>query len=165
MATRSEGPGRGSGRALELRVPPLLLAALTALAMAGLAFALPELRVALPARRWVAGLLLALGASTAFAGVLAFRRHRTTVNPLAPGTSSALVATGLYRLSRNPMYLGMLLVLAGWGAWLANGAAACLLPAFVAYMNRFQIAPEERALRAKFGDAFAAYAASTRRWL
>ncbi len=165
MTTGSEDPGRGIGQGLELRVPPLALAAVTALAMAGLAFVSPGLDVAVPSHRFVAGLLFIAGAWVALEGVLVFRRHRTTVNPLAPGHSSTLVASGIYRWSRNPMYLGMLLVLAGWGAWLANAASACLLPAFVLYLNRFQIGPEERALRAKFGAAFEQYARSVRRWL
>jgi protein-S-isoprenylcysteine O-methyltransferase Ste14 len=63
------------------------------------------------------------------------------------------------------MYLGFLLALAGWAAYLANAGAALLLPVFVAYLTRFQIIPEERALSAKFGAAFAAYASGVRRWL
>jgi protein-S-isoprenylcysteine O-methyltransferase Ste14 len=63
------------------------------------------------------------------------------------------------------MYLGFLLVLAGWCVYLTNWASALLLPAFVAYMNRFQIQPEERALSARFGHQFAGYAKTVRRWL
>lgn len=78
---------------------------------------------------------------------------------------TSLVATGIYRISRNPMYPGFLLVLLGWCAYLANWASAFLLPAFEAYMNRFQIQPEERALSARFGSQFLAYCGSVRRWL
>ena len=96
---------------------------------------------------------------------MAFRRHKTTVNPFTPAKSSSLVATGIYRYSRNPMYLGLFLALLGWGAYLGNWASALLLPAFVAYMNRFQIHPEERVLTESFGPQFLAYARSVRRWL
>ncbi|MCY1553776.1 Phospholipid methyltransferase [compost metagenome] len=105
------------------------------------------------------------GAFVALFGVASFRRAKTTVNPTTPGAASALVDSGIYRYSRNPMYLGLLLVLAGWGLWLAHALALLGLPAFVVYMNRFQIAPEERALTAVFGDAFAAYRQKVRRWI
>ena len=92
-------------------------------------------------------------------------RRKTTLSPLSPEKSSTVVTTGLYAVSRNPIYLGLLLVLVGWCLYLANWAAALLLPAFVAYMNRFQIAPEERALSARFGAEFDAYRTSVRRWI
>ena len=79
--------------------------------------------------------------------------------------SSSVVASGVYRHSRNPMYLGLLLVLSGWALYLSNAAPALLLPAFVGYMNRFQIEPEERILAAKFGAPFTDYVAAVRRWL
>jgi protein-S-isoprenylcysteine O-methyltransferase Ste14 len=72
---------------------------------------------------------------------------------------------GVYRWTRNPMYLGMAVLLLAWGLWLANGAALAVISLFVAYLNRFQIAPEERALQARFGDEFTAYRARVRRWL
>ena len=75
------------------------------------------------------------------------------------------MAGGIYRRTRNPMYLGFLVVLLGWGVWLANVVAFLLLPAFVFYMNRFQIAPEERALRERFGESFVVYQGRVRRWL
>jgi protein-S-isoprenylcysteine O-methyltransferase Ste14 len=63
------------------------------------------------------------------------------------------------------MYLGFLLALAGWAVYLSNVAAALLLPAFVAYMNQYQVKPEERALLAKFGPEFAHYMSRVRRWI
>jgi len=87
------------------------------------------------------------------------------VNPLKPDSASALVVAGIYRWTRNPMYLGMATVLAAWGLYLANIGALAGVALFVAYMNRFQIAPEERALEARFGADFAAYRGRVRRWL
>jgi protein-S-isoprenylcysteine O-methyltransferase Ste14 len=150
--------------ALELRVPPVALVILFAAGMAVVAYTVPA-AVAIPARVALACALGFAGALIASAGVIAFRRHSTTVNPFTPEQSSALVATGIYRFSRNPMYLGLLLALCGWSVFLANWASAMLLPAFVAYMNRFQIRPEERALAQKFGPQFLAYCESVRRWL
>jgi len=150
--------------ALELRIPPLALLLVFATGMVVVAYAVPA-AVAIPWRVALAVALAVAGASVALAGVVAFRKHRTTVNPFTPEQSSSLVSTGIYRFSRNPMYLGFLLALAGLGALLANWASALLIPAFVAYMNRFQIQPEERALRQRFGQEFATYAATVRRWL
>jgi protein-S-isoprenylcysteine O-methyltransferase Ste14 len=113
----------------------------------------------------VAVALAAAGVAIALAGVAEFRRSRTTVHPQHPEKASAVVTRGVYRWTRNPMYLGLLLALAGWSIFLANLAALAGLPLFVAYMNRFQIGPEERALSAKFGPAYASYLVSVRRWL
>lgn len=150
--------------ALELRIPPLALLLVFATGMVVVAYAVPA-AVAVPWREALAVALAVAGASVALAGVVAFRKHRTTVNPFTPEQSSSLVSTGIYRFSRNPMYLGFLLALAGLSALLANWASALLIPVFVAYMNRFQIQPEERALRQRFGQQFATYAATVRRWL
>lgn len=150
---------------LELRIPPLLVVAIVAAAMAGMDHAMPALRISIPAGTVLSLVCYVLGTGVAGAGVLAFHRHKTTVNPFTPERSSTLVVSGVYRLSRNPMYLGLLLALAGWGIQLANVAALLLVPLFVLYMNRFQIEPEERALMAMFGERFAKYSATARQWV
>ena len=109
--------------------------------------------------------LAAAGGIVALAGVRAFGRARTSVNPLAPQNASALVTAGVYQFTRNPMYLGMGLVLVGWAVWLGNAAALLGLPLFVVLLDTLQIKPEERALRQRFGEAYARYAARVRRWL
>lgn len=151
-------------RALELRIPPLVLVLVVAVGMAFTAVAMPG-EVALPARQAIAAAIVLAGVVVAVTGVLAFRRQQTTVNPMTPSKTSSLVATGIYRFSRNPMYLGMLLVLCGWGVFLANAVAVLWLPGFVVYMNSFQIRPEERALTERFGDEYLAYCRSVRRWV
>jgi protein-S-isoprenylcysteine O-methyltransferase Ste14 len=150
---------------LELKVPPLGVWLLLAGAMLGVAHVAPGFSFTLAGSSATALVLAALGLVVAFAGVIAFRAQRTTVNPLTPGASSSVVSGGVYRFSRNPMYLGFLLALAGWAVYLSNAAAALLMPAFVAYMNQYQIKPEERALLAKFGPPFAHYMSRVRRWL
>ena len=87
------------------------------------------------------------------------------MNPRTPDKATSLVSGGIYRFSRNPMYLGFLLLLAAWFFYVENWAAAILLPLFVLYMNRFQIAPEERALVAMFGPEFITYTQRVRRWM
>lgn len=150
---------------LELKVPPVLVVAAAALLMWLAAWLLPDLAIALPGRTPVAIAAVLVGFLCAVAGVVEFRRVRTTVNPLKPGNASALVAGGIYRLTRNPMYLGFALALLGWGMFLANPLSIAVLFPFVAYMNRFQIVPEERALASLFGDAFATYRSKVRRWI
>lgn len=152
-------------KSFQLRIPPAMLVMVFAAAMFGLAWLVPSAAIDIPARLSAAASLAALGGAVAIAGVMAFRQHRTTVNPLTPKQASALVATGIYRFSRNPMYLGFLVALVGWAIFLANGAAALALPAFVLYMNAFQIKPEEQALAEKFGHQFTAYTQAVRRWL
>lgn len=90
---------------------------------------------------------------------------RTTVHPLRPDAATALVTNGIYRFTRNPMYLGLLLALFGWALLLGQPAALLLAVAYVPVMNRLQIIPEEHALRARFGAAFHDYQARVRRWL
>jgi protein-S-isoprenylcysteine O-methyltransferase Ste14 len=152
-------------RALEHRIPPPVIDATFALAMWGVARLLPGLSADWPGRTPASVALALAGGLVALAGLIAFRRHRTTFNPLRPESASALVSTGVYAFTRNPMYLGMLLVLVAWALYLSNLAAAALVPLFVPCLNRLQILPEERVLRAKFGAAFDAYAARVRRWI
>ncbi|MDX1537293.1 isoprenylcysteine carboxylmethyltransferase family protein [Arsukibacterium sp.] len=149
---------------LELRIPPVVLVALFAAAMWLLAQWLPPL--ALPAL-WgqvVAIVLAGAGIAVAFAGVLAFRRADTTVDPRVPQQTSSLVIKGIYRYSRNPMYLGFLLLLTALAFYLTNVAALAMLPLFVLYMNRLQIVPEERYLQEKFGAEYQVYSKQVRRW-
>jgi protein-S-isoprenylcysteine O-methyltransferase Ste14 len=99
------------------------------------------------------------------AGVLSFRRARTTVNPLQPQQVSALVEAGLYRYSRNPMYLGFAIIMTAWVLALASPLALLGVVVFVLYMNCLQITPEEWALEALFSESFVRYRARVRRWL
>ncbi len=151
-------------RYLELRVPPVALTLIFAIAMAMTAYYLPA-SILVPGRLALASAFVLLGAIVALSGVIAFRNQKTTVNPLVPEQSSSLVISGIYRFSRNPMYLGFLLLLVGWCVYLSSWASALLLPVFVLYMTRFQIQPEERALKEIFGSEFSVYIRSVRRWL
>ena len=152
-------------RFLELRIPPLAVVAVATLLMWTLARMLPSWELSLPGRVPAAIAAALIGFLICVAGLVEFRRARTTTNPLKPEAASSLVAGGIYRLTRNPMYLGFALALLGWGIFLSNPAALAVLFAFVVYIDRFQIVPEERALEALFGEAFAAYRSKVRRWL
>ena len=150
---------------LELKIPPPIVALLVGLSMWLVARFIPAFAFATPWHAVLASCLAAAGMLFALAAIVSFFRAKTTVNPHRPKATSSMVTSGVYQLSRNPMYLGVLLVLSGWAIWLSNLLAIALLAAFVAYISRFQILPEERILYAKFGSEFAAYKASVRRWL
>ena len=152
-------------RRLELKVPPVVVVLVTAALMWFAARAAPRFTFPLPGRRILASGLAMLGVLVCAMGVVAFRRARTTINPMTPAAASSLVRSGIYGLTRNPMYLGLGLILLGWAVYLSNAVAACALPGFVAYMNRYQIEPEEAALASRFKEEFAAYASRVRRWL
>lgn len=151
--------------ALENRVPPLLVAGLIALLMGLSGPRLPGTEMAWTARLTFALPVLLLGLGVCFAGILSFHRARTTVNPMQPQQASVLVESGIYQYSRNPMYLGFAIILAAWALALGSPLTLLGVVAFVLYMNRFQIAPEEWALEALFGESFVRYRARVRRWI
>lgn len=95
----------------------------------------------------------------------AFRAARTTINPVDLEGASTLVTSGIYRLSRNPMYLGLTSLLLAWSLWLAAPATLLGPVAFILFTSRFQIIPEERVMQAKFGQAYTDYRKRVRRWL
>lgn len=110
-------------------------------------------------------LLIAAGATFDFLGLIAFHKSRTTINPLHPENTSALVTGGIYRLTRNPMYVGMALLLLAWAVYLSAWLPFAGVPVFMLYITRFQIQPEERMMEKLFGTEFLNYAARVRRWL
>ena len=150
---------------LELKIPPVAVVLLAGLAMWLVSAAAPSFAWQFPYQRAITLALAVAGVFVAVLGVVSFRRAGTTVNPTKPQATSSLVSGGIYRFSRNPMYLGFLLVLVGCAVFLGNALAFIFIPAFVLYMNRFQITPEERALSSMFGAEFTAYKQRVRRWL
>ena len=150
---------------LDNRIPPPVLLLVTGALMATVRLGSPA--PSLPATwRWglAGGFFLAAGlfATPAFS---AFGKARTTINPVQIDLASSLVTTGIYRITRNPMYVALTFLLCAWAAWL-NRPLAILGPVlFALFINRFQIVPEERTLAAKFGNAYDDYRRSVRRWL
>jgi protein-S-isoprenylcysteine O-methyltransferase Ste14 len=152
-------------RALELKIPPPVVMLLIGAAMWFVSRSGPSLDVSLLVRSVAACAVAAFGGAISFAGDIEFRRARTTVNPWRPQNTSSLVTSGIYQRTRNPMYLGLFLVLVGWAVFLASAWPLAGPPAFMFYMRRFQIQPEERVLTTKFGAAYADYSSRVRRWL
>ena len=152
-------------RGLELKVPPPLVALLVAVVMWALARYSLHIELVDSLRRGLAGALLALGLLCALSAMLAFRRWKTTINPVKPEAAITLVSGGPFGLSRNPMYLGLLLALLAWAVQLAAPLSLIGPAVFVLYIQRFQILPEERVLAVKFGAEFERYRRAVRRWL
>lgn len=151
---------------MHLKIPPMIMMALFALLMWLVARQYPRFLVMFEYKDPLAGLFMVAGVLLAGAGVRTFFKAKTTINPTTPGAVSALVTGGVYRYSRNPMYVGFTLVLVGWGMYLANLAALIVLPpVYVAYIDRFQILPEEKVLERLFGEEFESYRKNVRRWL
>jgi protein-S-isoprenylcysteine O-methyltransferase Ste14 len=150
---------------LDHRIPPPVVGALLAAAMWGVAALGPPLALGLPLRRAAIGLLIVAGLGFDLFGLLAFRASRTSINPLKPERASTLVTGGVYRLTRNPMYVGMALWLLAWGLHLSSWLAVAGPVIYVLYITQFQIRPEERVLQARFGQDYLNYTARVRRWL
>lgn len=170
MPLTPDGPGDTGApwpplRSLEAKVPAPVVAALVGAAMKLYAMTSGVAIDPTPVRM-VVGLAFAQASGLlALAALLTLRRARTTINPLDPGRATQLVTGGVFRLSRNPIYLSLVWLLLAYAIRL-DSAAVWLGPVlFVLYVSRFQILPEERALQAKFGEAYAAYRKRTRRWL
>jgi protein-S-isoprenylcysteine O-methyltransferase Ste14 len=157
--------GHISMKSLELKVPPPLVAAVVAATMWEVARLTPRLALPVAYRVWAATAVAAAGVLFAIAGVIAFRRARTTINPMKPESASLLVGSGVYRITRNPMYVGIFLVLFAVATFLAAPAALLGPFAFALYIGRFQIGPEEVALSKLFGADYARYKTKVRRWL
>ena len=150
---------------MPLLIPPPLVLLLLGAALWTLDQWLPGLRFTGALLKPLAVVLLALGLLLFAVAAWAFVRHNTSINPMRPGGASNLITSGIYALSRNPIYLADLLLLAAYAAWLGSLLGPLVMAAFVGYINRFQITPEEHALRALFGHRYIDYCSRVRRWL
>lgn len=150
---------------LELKIPPPFVMLIFAGLMKLTADSFSGLNFDFAGRQLLGALMLAVGLSIDIYAILGFLKTKTTVNPIRPETASALVTTGMYQFSRNPMYLGLLCLLTAWILWLANFAAAVFLPLFVLYIERFQIIPEEQILNRIFQEEYGNYCQRVRRWI
>ncbi|MCB1625922.1 MAG: isoprenylcysteine carboxylmethyltransferase family protein [Pseudomonadales bacterium] len=150
---------------LELKVPPPVIAILCVALAWALARVTPGFTYVLPARILITVIICLAGVALVLSGLVAFRRARTTVNPHTPEKSTSIVRSGPYRFTRNPMYLGLAMVLLGLCVYFANSLAVIAVAVFVAYITRFQIMPEERLLLETFGESYAEYKRSVRRWI
>ena len=152
-------------KGLALKVPPALLMLIFGGLMWLLDRLVPALRLTINGHELLTALFTVLAVVCVLSGVISFRLAQTTVDPVHPERASSVVTTGIYRWTRNPMYLGFWLLLLAYAVKLSQPLALLLLPVFIGYMNRFQIIPEEHALERLFGDDYRSYCQRVRRWI
>ncbi|MFC1746190.1 methyltransferase family protein [Candidatus Riflebacteria bacterium] len=150
---------------MELKIPPPLVAALCAAFMREISKKFNRATLNSGRTGPLAMLVLIIGSVISLSAIVLFRKTRTTVNAMKPRNAKRLVDSGMYRFSRNPMYLGVLLILTSLAIWLENILNLAVLLFFVWYMTKFQIVPEEKVLEELFREQFEAYRAKVRRWI
>ncbi|MDH5447155.1 MAG: isoprenylcysteine carboxylmethyltransferase family protein [Gammaproteobacteria bacterium] len=152
-------------KALENRIPPPIIALAFSALIWWMAEYLPTIEIEYMLKLVIVSLLVVIGVLFDLSGLVSFRRARTTVNPLKLDKSSVLVNTGVYKITRNPMYVGLVFFLSAWSIYLNSPAALIMVLGFILYITLFQIIPEERMLASLFGEEYMAYQSSVRRWL
>ncbi|MEX0684761.1 MAG: isoprenylcysteine carboxylmethyltransferase family protein [Balneolales bacterium] len=150
---------------MALKVPPVVLYFLAAMLIWVISELAPGLHPEWAASNAIALTLVIIGIIIGALGGGALRFSGTTVNPHAPDRASTLVVFGIYRYSRNPMYLGLVLLLIAWGIFLSSVFTIPVVIGFIMYMNRYQIEPEEKSLEDRFNQDYKDYKQRVRRWL
>jgi protein-S-isoprenylcysteine O-methyltransferase Ste14 len=150
---------------LENRIPPPLMTLIIAFAMWGASLQTPPLTLGNVVRYDLAAVFFCLAGLFGAPAIQAFRRAKTTIDPIHVERASVVVTTGVYRITRNPMYVAMASLLLSWAMYLANPWSLLGPPLFVLFITWFQILPEERAMAAKFGPSYTGYKNSVRRWV
>lgn len=152
-------------RALENKIPPVLLVIICGAVTYLVSQAFPRIGVSQSVGMWLGLLFTAAGLLIASAGALEFRRRKTTIDPMHPGKASALVDSGVYKFSRNPMYVGVAAFLVAFAFFMQSLFLLLSVPLFIVVMNKLQIEPEEVALLSIFGEEYEQYKSRVRRWL
>lgn len=145
---------------MKTKIPPPVICLIGMVVM----YCLPPL-IRLPQAHWLVAILVVVSGIVGVASVISFKRVNTTITPLNPEKTSHIVTTGIYRFSRNPMYLSIMIFLTACAVYLENALALLVLPLALFCLNYFQIIPEEQILEQKFGEAYLAYKRAVRRWL
>ena len=114
---------------------------------------------------FISSFMIIIGLIIMLSAIILFKKYQTTITPLNPSNATKLITDGIYKYSRNPMYLGLLLVLFGISIVLNPIGGLSLIPLFILYLNLFQIIPEENAMVDLFKDEFLEYKENVRRWI
>ncbi len=150
---------------LELKIPPPAVALIFGVVMWLASAMVAPVESPLVVRIIFAVVVACAGLVFGVSGMRSFVRAKTTMNPVKPSATSSLVTGGVYRITRNPMYLSLFLYLLAWSVYLSSWVAVLFLPVFLMYITQFQIKPEERTLFSVFGAEYVSYKARVRRWL
>lgn len=149
----------------KIKTLPALQVLIAGFAMFLVKTGLPAVPLEHPLFLFISLLSTLTGAALILSAGYYFKKAKTTVNPIYPDAATQLVIQGIYRYSRNPMYLGFVLLLCAWGLFLGDLITFIVIPAFILIITYFQIIPEERALTEKFGEAYKQYLVTVRRWI
>ena len=147
------------------KILPIIYVLIFSVVMFVVAYLTGTMTILFSTRFFISLAIFFFGLSIVLISGIQFRNAATTVHPLKPEESSQIVTTGLYRLSRNPMYIGFFLFLVAWAIFLGSVITALVLPFFIFLINRVQIMPEELVLQEKFGEAYLNYKKQVRRWI
>lgn len=150
---------------LERKIPPPVVAIIAAGVMWLLAKEVVVSSYEAPYKVAICSVLIVFGFLVDFAALWLFMKAKTTVNPIKPNKASSLVTGGVYRYTRNPMYIGNLIFLLAWLVWLGSAYGFIGLILYVFYMHQFQIKPEEKALLSLFGNEYSLFCSKVRRWI
>ncbi len=150
---------------MKLKIPPVFQVLLFALLMYCVSRIVTGNHLNFASQKNTSYLFFAMGICIGILAVYAFRRAQTTVDPMQPHKASKLVVVGIYKISRNPMYLGMLFILIAFFVRLGNLYTLPILVLYIWYITTFQIQPEEEALIKLFGEEYTNYCKKVRRWI
>ncbi|MFW5954174.1 MAG: methyltransferase family protein [Guyparkeria sp.] len=149
---------------INMLIPPPVALLIGIALIYALSIHLPATNIDLPGDAWIAGLLFVAGLGLMLAAARALQRAHTTINPIWPDHAKHLVTSGIFRFSRNPIYLGDSVILLGMVFWFGNWLGIAVVALFVLFIDRFQVRAEERALTRLFGEGYREYLSRTRRW-
>jgi len=150
---------------MKLKIPPAVLVLIVALLMWGIYRLTDTKHLNFEHQETISWVFFSIGTLIGIIAVFSFRKARTSVDPTNPEKASQLVVTGIYKFTRNPMYLGLLFILIGFAIKLGNLYSFIVLPLYVWYITTFQIKVEEEALTEIFKEDFTNYKNAVRRWL
>ena len=150
---------------LELKIPPPIVGLICALTIWALGRTVSTWNIDFAGREEIALCLFVIGVAIDVLALLKFKQKRTTINPMNPDESKELVTTGVFNFTRNPMYLGLLIILSAWTFYVGNLLSSVVLVFFIYYITKFQILPEERVMHEKFDESFVEYTHRVRRWV
>lgn len=150
---------------MQLKIPPGVVFILMAALMGGLKKITGTQHFVFEFQRTLGRVIFGMGVLIIILAISYFIKVGTTTNPTNPSKASKLITDGIYKYTRNPMYLGMLFILISFVIWLGNYFNLVLVFVFIAYMNKYQIAPEEKALTGLFGKRYTDYCQNVKRWI
>jgi len=150
---------------MKLIVPPPLQGLICAGLIWVIATYFPQYSIDLTYKKYLSGVLFFIGVTIDLLALRIFHQSGTTVSPFSPDKTSSLVATGIYRYTRNPMYLGMVFLLVGFTVWFGTVPGLLIIALFIWSITELQIKPEEAVLLEKFGESYTDYCQKVRRWI